>query len=333
MKSDPFEKRAFITGAGGFIASHLVEALLERGWQVTALVHYNSQGKWGHLEDSSARNHPRLTIHLGDVTDRSQMQALIQPDDTIFHLAALVGIPYSYHAPASYVHTNITGTLNILEAARFKKVRRVIVTSTSEVYGTARYTPIDEDHPLQAQSPYAATKIAADKLAEAYQRSFDLPVVVLRPFNTYGPRQSARAFIPAILIQGLTGADPIVVGNLDPQRDLTYVSDTVQAFVLAAETETPVTGQVIHFGQGTAVSMGDLAQACLRIVNSQARLVVTSERQRPGNSEVQLLVCNPAKAERLLGWHPHVSLEEGLIQTVQYLSDHLSNYKTERYNL
>ncbi len=258
------------------------------------------------------------------------MRDLIAGCDVVVHLAALIGIPYSYVAPASYMQTNVVGTLNVLEACRQAKVRRVIVTSTSEVYGTARYTPIDEIHPLQAQSPYAASKIGADKLAESYFRSFDLPVVTLRPFNTYGPRQSARAIIPTVLTQALAGAEKIQLGNLEPRRDLTYVEDAARAFLLAAEAPG-IEGEVIHFGQGEAVSVGELAQRCLDVVGSKAAIVCTAERQRPEKSEVELLLCNPSKARRLLGWAPQVSLDAGLERTAEYLRQHLNEYRSSQY--
>jgi dTDP-glucose 4,6-dehydratase len=250
--------------------------------------------------------------------------------DGVLHLAALIGIPYSYHAPASYVATNVSGTLNILEACRAARVRRVIVTSTSEVYGTARYTPIDEQHSLQGQSPYSASKIAADKLAESYFCSFDLPVVTLRPFNTFGPRQSARAVIPTVLAQALNGFPEIRLGNLEPKRDLTFVEDTAQAFLLAVEAPG-LEGEVIHFGQGQAVSVGELARRCLDAIGSQARIISVPERQRPEKSEVGLLLCDSSKARRVLNWTPRVSLDEGLRRTADYLRQHLAHYRPGQY--
>jgi NAD dependent epimerase/dehydratase len=319
-----------VTGAGGFIGSHLVEALLRAGRQVRALVRYNSQASWGYLREVPAALRDRLEVRLGDVTDSFLMRELVTGCDAVFHLAALIGIPYSYHAPASYVAVNVGGILNVLEACRLAQVRRLIVTSTSEVYGTARYTPIDEEHPLQGQSPYSASKIAADKLAESYWCSFDLPVVVLRPFNTYGPRQSARAIIPTVLTQALAGAKEIELGNLEPKRDLTFVEDTVHAFLLAADA-AGIEGQVIHFGQGQAVSIAELAQRCLDAIGSGARLVSTPERQRPDKSEVGLLLCDPSKARRLLSWTPVVSLDEGLRRTAAYVREHLHLYPSGGY--
>lgn len=319
-----------VTGAGGFIGSHLTETLLKSGHRVRALVHYNSQGSWGHLVKISSELRDKLTVCFGDVTDPYLMRSIVAECDVVFHLAALIGIPYSYHAPASYVATNIVGMLNVLEVCRQAGVRRIIVTSTSEVYGTARYTPIDELHPLNAQSPYSASKIAADKLAESYSYSYALPVVILRPFNTYGPRQSARAVIPTILIQALSGAKEIHLGNLEPRRDLTFVEDTVRAFLLAAEV-SGIEGETIHFGQGDAITIEEVAQRCLMVVGIQARIVCVDERQRPKKSEVGLLVCDASKARRLLGWIPRVSLDEGLRRTAEYLRDHMEQYRPQDY--
>jgi len=322
--------KILVTGAGGFIGSHVVEALAGAGHKVRALAHYNSRGSWGHLNETSASARERLEVRLGDVTDAAMMRALVDGCDVVLHLAALIGIPYSYHAPASYVATNVSGTLNVLEACRAARVRRVVVTSTSEVYGTARYTPIDEKHPLQAQSPYAASKIAADKLAESYFCSFDLPVVTLRPFNTFGPRQSARAVIPSVLAQALSGAPEIRLGNLEPRRDVTYVEDTAQAFLLAVEAPG-LEGEVVHFGQGEAVGVGELAQRCLECVSSKAQIISVPERRRPEESEVGLLLCDAAKARRVLRWTPHVTLDEGLRRTAEYLRQHLEDYRHGQY--
>ena len=319
-----------VTGAGGFIGSHVVEALLQNGYAVRALVHYNSLGRWGHLEVFGGQSHRRLRIIAGDVTDSRCIEETIEGCDVVLHLAALIGIPYSYHAPESYLTTNIRGTLNVLEACRKLKTKRLVVTSTSEVYGTAVYTPIDEKHPLQGQSPYSATKIAADKLAESYFRSFELPVVTLRPFNTYGPRQSARAVIPTILSQALSGEKQIHLGSLEPQRDLTFVEDTARAFLLAAEAKG-IEGETIHFGQGEAISVGDLAQRCLEIVGSSARIVTQEKRRRPEKSEVELLLCDASKANSLLEWSPQVSLDEGLRRTADYIRKNMNEYRMKGY--
>jgi NAD dependent epimerase/dehydratase len=323
--------KCLVTGAGGFIGSHLVEALLRAGVHTRALVRYtsrNSPGHLGHLCQPSPQE--GLELRFGDVTDPYLMQDLVVGCEVVFHLAALIGIPYSYNAPASYVNANVVGTLNVLRACREARVRRLIVTSTSEVYGTARYTPIDEGHPLHGQSPYSASKIAADKLAESFFCSFDLPVVILRPFNTYGPRQSARAVIPAVLVQALSGADEIHLGSLTPKRDLTFVEDTVQAFMLAAE-KPGIEGETIHFGQGMAYSVEEVARRCLNAVGSNARIVSEEKRRRPGKSEVDLLLCDASKAKRLLGWSPRFSLEEGLLATADYLRAHMDQYRPADY--
>lgn len=324
------KKTILITGAGGFIGSHVVQFLLEHGHTVWAFVHYNSLGQWGYLQAFASRPHDRLKVIAGNVADTRCVEEAVDGCDIVLHLAALIGIPYSYHAPESYVTTNIRGTLNVLEACRKLKIKRLVVTSTSEVYGTAIYTPIDEKHPLQGQSPYSATKIAADKMAEAYFRSFDLPVVTLRPFNTYGPRQSARAVIPTILAQALSGEEEIHLGSLKPKRDLTFVEDTARAFVLAAEAKG-IEGETIHFGQGEAVSIGDLAQLCLEVAGSKARIVTQAQRRRPEKSEVGLLLCDASKAKRLLNWSPRILLKEGLSRTAEYIREHLSEYRTKEY--
>jgi NAD dependent epimerase/dehydratase len=312
----------FITGAGGFIGSHVVEAALGAGHRVRALVRYTSTGARGHLDRSEiarrAEGEGQLEIVLGDVTDPYQMLTVTEGCEIILHLAALIGIPYSYVAPASYQAVNVGGTLHLLEAARRHGARRIVVTSTSEVYGTALYTPIDEAHPLAGQSPYSASKIGADKLAESYGRSFGLPVVTLRPFNTYGPRQSRRAVIPAVLAQALSGADEVRLGSLDPQRDMTYVEDTARAFVLAAGA-AGIEGETIHFGSGRAWTVGEIAGKCLAAAGSRARLVGDPARVRPEKSEVGCLLCDPGKAHRLLGWEPAVDLDEGLRRTAEYL--------------
>jgi NAD dependent epimerase/dehydratase len=322
--------RVFVTGAGGFIGSHVVEALLKQGHGVRALVLYNSRSAWGHLEEISERRSARLEVYLGDVRDGELLKTQMKGCDAVLHLAALIGIPYSYLAPASYVETNVKGTLNVLEASRLLKVRRVVVTSTSEVYGTARYSPIDEQHPLQAQSPYAASKIAADKLAESYHHSFGLPVVILRPFNTYGPRQSSRAVIPTVVTQALTGAGEIHLGHLYPKRDLTFVEDTAQAFV-STVLRPGLEGQTIHVGQGRAVTVRELAERILSIMKVKARVVSEAARRRPVQSEVDLLLCGAAKARRLLHWSPSVSLDEGLRRTVEYIRRHPSNDRPQEY--
>jgi dTDP-glucose 4,6-dehydratase len=269
---------------------------------------------------------------FGDVRDSQFIDGVVHGCDVVLHMAALIGIPYSYVAPESYVATNVSGTLNILQASRKARVKRVVVTSTSEVYGTAQCVPMDESHPLQAQSPYAASKIAADALALSFARSFDLPVVLLRPFNTYGPRQSARAIIPTILAQALSGADAIELGELTPKRDFTFVADTARAMAMA--TIAPgIDGETIHFGQGTATSIGELAERCLALVGSRATIKSVAKRHRPDESEVALLLCNAQKAQRLLSWEPKVSLDEGLRRTAEYVRKQLAEYRPNEYSL
>jgi dTDP-glucose 4,6-dehydratase len=324
-------KRVLVTGAGGFIGSHLVDALAERGADVTALVRYNSRNDWGMLEEGYRDGTGGVRIITGDVTDAGCVRKLVEGTEIVFHLAALIGIPYSYEAPESYVRTNLLGTLHVLQASLEAGVKRVVNTSTSEVYGTAVYTPIDEAHPLQGQSPYSATKIAADKMAEAFFCSFDLPVVTLRPFNTYGPRQSARAVIPTIITQALAG-NTVQLGSLDPVRDFTFVTDTARAFLLAAEKDGAV-GKTIHTGTGIGISIGDLAQKILQQVNPGARIITGGERVRPEKSEVMRLVCDGRFAWETLGWRPEVPLDEGLARTISWVREHPGGYKTGRYTI
>lgn len=325
------ERRVLVTGAGGFIGTHLVDALVERGAQVTALVRYNSRNDWGMLEERYRDGAEGIRVVLGDVTDAGCVRKAVEGNEVVFHLAALIGIPYSYEAPESYVRTNMLGTLNVLSAALSAGVERVVHISTSEVYGTALYTPIDEAHPLQGQSPYSASKIAADKMAEAYFCSFDLPVVTLRPFNTYGPRQSARAVIPTIITQALT-SNTIQLGNLEPVRDFTFVTDIAKAFILAAERDE-VVGKTIHAGSGIGISIGELARKILAQVNPDAGIITGGERVRPGRSEVMRLVCDSRRAWEELGWRSEVSLDEGLSRTISWVREHLDIYKAGRYTI
>ena len=323
--------RVFLTGAGGFIGSHLAEALVRSGARVRALVRYTSHGSCGHLERVSAEIRDSLEIVLGDVRDARLMRTHIRDCDVVFHLAALIGIPYSYEAPQSYIDTNVCGVHNILEASREAGVKRVVHTSTSEVYGTACYTPIDEAHPLQAQSPYSASKIAADKLAESYYRSFDLPVVTVRPFNTYGPRQSARAVIPTIVSQVLSG-DVVRLGSLDPVRDLTYVSDTVRGFLCAGQAEAAL-GQVINLGNGKGISVGELAHTIMQVIGREVPIVQDAHRVRPEASEVRLLLAGTERARKVLGWEPQVPLTDGLQRVIQYVGENMPSYRVGSYSV
>lgn len=320
--------KVLVTGGGGFIGSHVVAALLQDGHDVRALVRYTSTGNWGHLE--SHRRTRDVEVVLGDVRDADSVDRAVSGRDAVLHLAALIGIPYSYEAPSSYVETNIAGTLHVLEATRRHGVRRLVITSTSEVYGTAVETPMTERHPLHAQSPYAATKVAADQLALSYHRSFDIPVVVLRPFNTYGPRQSARAVIPAILTQLVAGAEALHLGSLRPRRDLTFVTDTAEAFVRAMSAPD-IEGETIHFGSGAAIAIGELAERCMRITGRHVPVLTAEDRVRPLKSEVEVLLADASKAARLLNWTPSVGLDEGIDRTLGHVRRHLDRYDVESY--
>lgn len=325
------KKKVLVTGASGFIGSHLVERLVELGANVRALAHYNSRNDWGLLELLPTTIQNEIEVVLGDLTDPHSTAKMIQGCGIIFHLAALIAIPYSYIAPAYYVASNCGGTVNLLEAARNHGVERFVHTSTSETYGTAQYTPIDEAHPLRGQSPYAASKIGADKLAESYHLSFALPVVTLRPFNTFGPRQSARAIIPTIISQGLSG-QVIRLGSLTPIRDLTFVSDTVEGFIQAAVCPQAI-GEVINLGSGKSITIGELAWKIVSLLGGDKEIISEQERIRPDASEVMKLICNYGKAQKLLGWEPRMSLKEGLNRTIAYIRGHLNLYKPQLYNI
>ncbi len=329
MSHPLFGTPVLVTGAGGFIGSHLTEALVHAGAQVRALVHYNGRNDWAHLEQLGPDVTRALDVVAGDLRDPFLMQRVCAGREVIFHLAALIPIPYSYVAPSEYVSTNISGTLNVLEAARHHGVRRVLHTSTSETYGTACYTPIDERHPLQGQSPYSATKIGADKLAESYFRSFGTPVVTIRPFNTYGPRQSARAFLPTVLTQALS-RDVIRVGSLDPVRDMNYVTDTVDGFVRAA-TAPELDGLTLNLGSGRGVTMGELLRLALAAVGRDVRVESEEARVRPERSEVMELIADATLARERLGWQPTVTLEDGVARTAAWIRGALSAYKSDRY--
>lgn len=318
-----------VTGAGGFIGSHLTERLVSLGARTRALVRYNSTNSWGWLDHSPVKD--EVEVILGDVRDRDSLQRALRGAEVVFHLAALVGIPYSYHSPRSYLQTNIEGTLNVLQGAVDTGVKLVVHTSTSEVYGTARYVPIDEHHPLQGQSPYAASKIAADKLAEAFHRSYGLPVVTLRPFNTFGPRQSARAVVPTIITQCLT-SECVRLGNTTPTRDLNYVSNTVEGYVGAAETPAAI-GRVLNLGSGSEISIEALAQKIAQLLDKPIVIEQDDARMRPADSEVNRLVAETSAARATLGWHPAVSLEEGLGHTIEWVREHLEGYRPGLYVL
>lgn len=324
------DRIAVVTGADGFIGSHLTEMLLKEGWRVRALCQYNSFNSWGWLEGVA---HPSLEIVSGDVRDSAFCRTLLKGADTVFHLAALIAIPYSYDAPQSYVETNISGTLNICQAARDNDVRRVIVTSTSEVYGTAQYVPIDEKHPRQPQSPYSATKIGADAIALSFYNAFRLPVVIARPFNTYGPRQSARAIIPTIISQIAAGKREIMVGDLTPTRDFNFVEDTCRGFLAIADAEG-VEGEDFNISTGTEISMRETLEEIARIMKADVRFSVDEERLRPSSSEVFRLCGDNSKMRRATGWEPRISLREGLTLTIEWFTnkENLKRYKTDIYN-
>jgi dTDP-glucose 4,6-dehydratase len=322
-------KRVLVTGAGGFIGSHLVEALVESGAEVRAFVHYRGNGSWGWLDQSTHKTH--FEVVAGDLTDRDSISSAMRSTSIVFHLAALIGIPYSYHAPASYIRTNIEGTLNVLQAARDANVERVIHTSTSEVYGTARYVPMNEDHPLQGQSPYSASKIGADKLAEAFHLSFGLPVVTIRPFNVFGPRQSARAVIPTIIAQCLAG-ETVKLGSLTPTRDFNYVSNTADAFLRCAESAGAI-GQTINVGSGSEISIAELVKKIGKMLGKEIRIKREQARARPADSEVERLVADGSLARKILKWKPKVTLDEGLLKSADWIRSNLDAYETDHYSI
>ncbi|MBU4201257.1 MAG: GDP-mannose 4,6-dehydratase [Verrucomicrobia bacterium] len=320
-------KKVLITGAGGFIGSHLTERLVGLGANVRALVHYNALGTWGWLDQSPVKN--KIEVVAGDICDRDSMCRAVEGREIVFHLAALIAIPYSYHAPASYIRTNVEGTLNVLQAARKAKVKCVIHTSTSEVYGTAQSVPIAETHPLQGQSPYSASKIGADKIAEAFHLSFGLPVVTVRPFNTFGPRQSARAIIPTIITQLLAGKK-VKLGNVTPTRDLNYVANTVEGFVLAASMQAAV-GKTINIGSEREISILELAQMIGRLMKKPLKIETENQRVRPDRSEVERLLADNRLAREVLGWAPQVGLEDGLKRTIEWMRQNSGRYRSGGY--
>lgn len=324
--------KVLVTGADGFIGSHLTEELVKKGKNVKAFVYYNSFNSWGWIDSLPKEIKDEIEIFSGDIRDPNGVREAMMNVDTVFHLAALIAIPFSYHSPDSYVDTNIKGTLNVLQAARQLETRRVLVTSTSEVYGTAQYVPIDEKHPYQGQSPYSATKIGADRLAESFYRSFSLPVTIVRPFNTYGPRQSARAVIPTIISQLLSGKEEIKLGSLTPTRDFNYVKDTANGFITLSEADN-VIGEEINIATQHEISIGELANEIISQINPSARIICEDERLRPEKSEVNRLLGSNEKIRRMTSWEPKYTLKQGIEETIAWFKDHMESYKTDIYNL
>jgi len=324
------KKTVLVTGAGGFIGSHLTERLLEIGANVRAFVRYNSRNDWGMLELLTGEKTDQFEVISGDLRDGDTIRYIVKDVDIIFHLGSLISIPYSYIRPRETIETNILGALNILMAAKEYGVEKIIHTSTSEVYGTAQYVPIDEKHPLQAQSPYSASKIGADKIVESFYRSFDIPVAIIRPFNTYGPRQSARAVIPTIITQVLT-RDKLFLGSLRPKRDYTYVKDVVEAFIKVAESSRS-TGKVINIGSNFEIAIGDLANKIISLAGKNTEIITDPVRIRPRGSEVERLWCDNTKARKILKWKPKIPLDEGLKITIDWISEHINLYKPELYS-
>ncbi|MCI8524207.1 MAG: SDR family NAD(P)-dependent oxidoreductase [Lachnospiraceae bacterium] len=325
-------KKVLVTGADGFIGSHLTELLVERGYQVKAFTFYNSFNTWGWLDTLPQDKMKEIEVFAGDVRDPNGVREAMKGVDGVFHLAALIAIPFSYHSPDSYVDTNIKGTLNVLQAARELETERIMVTSTSEVYGTAQYVPIDEKHPFQGQSPYSATKIGADRLAESFYRSFNLPVTIVRPFNTYGPRQSARAVIPTIISQLLSGKEEIKLGSLTPTRDFNYVKDTAAGFLAIAEADQTI-GEEINIATQQEISIGTLADEIIRQINPKARIVCDEQRLRPEKSEVNRLLGSNEKIRRLTAWEPQYTFEQGIRETIEWVSKNMGVYKSDIYNI
>lgn len=325
-------RKVLVTGADGFIGSHLVEELLKEGYDVRAFVLYNSFNTWGWLETFPKETLDKIDVFTGDVRDPNAVRKAMEGMDAVLHLAALIAIPYSYYAPDAYVDTNIKGTLNVLQAARDLGTERVLVTSTSEVYGTAQYVPIDEKHPYQGQSPYSATKIGADRLAESFYRSFNLPVTIVRPFNTFGPRQSARAVIPTIITQLLSGKKEIKLGSLEPTRDFNYVKDTARGFIEIMKSDRTI-GEEINIATQKEISIGELAEELIRQINPNAKIVCDNQRLRPKKSEVERLLGNNEKIRRLTEWKPLYTFEEGLAETIEFLKGNLDKYKVDIYNV
>jgi NAD dependent epimerase/dehydratase len=325
-------KKILVTGADGFIGSHLVEQLIKEGQKVKAFVYYNSFNHWGWLDTFPKEILEEIEIFAGDIRDPNGVRESMKNVDEVFHLAALIAIPFSYHSPDSYVDTNIKGTLNVLQAARDLGTKRILVTSTSEVYGTAQYVPIDEHHPFQGQSPYSATKIGADRLAESFYCSFDLPITIVRPFNTYGSRQSARAVIPTIITQLLSGVEGIKLGAITPTRDFNYVKDTANGFIEIAKSDKTI-GEEINIATQQEISIGQLAQELIRQINPKAKIICDEQRLRPKKSEVNRLLGSNEKIKRLTNWRPQYTFEQGVAETIDFFRHNLDKYKVDIYNL
>lgn len=325
-------KRVLVTGADGFIGSHLVESLLEKGYEVKAFSYYNSFNTWGWLDTLPKDKLREIEVFTGDIRDPNGVREAMKGVEEVFHLAALIAIPFSYHSPDSYVDTNIKGTLNVLQAARQLETQRVLVTSTSEVYGTAQYVPIDEKHPYQGQSPYSATKIGADRLAESFYRSFNMPISIVRPFNTFGPRQSARAVIPTIISQLLAGKEEIKLGALTPTRDFNYVKDTASGFIAIAESDKTI-GEEINIATQQEISIGDLAQEIISQINPKAKIICDEQRLRPEKSEVNRLLGSNEKIKKLTDWKQQYTFEQGIAETIEWIRAHIEVYKTDIYNV
>lgn len=325
-------KKILITGADGFIGSHLTEELVKQGYKVRAFAYYNSFNTWGWLDTLPKAVLNEIEVFTGDIRDPNGVRESMKGIDEVHHLAALIAIPFSYHSPDSYVDTNIKGTLNVLQAARDLETSRILVTSTSEVYGTAQYVPIDEKHPYQGQSPYSATKIGADRIAESFYRSFDMPITIVRPFNTYGPRQSARAVIPTIITQLLAGKEEIKLGSLTPTRDFNYVKDTVQGFIEIAKATNTI-GEEINIATQQEISIGQLAEELIKQINPNAKIICEEERLRPEKSEVNRLLGSNKKIRKMTNWKPQHTLEEGLAETIEWIKHNLDKYKVDIYNI
>lgn len=325
-------KKIFITGAEGFIGSHLLELLIKEGAQITSMVQYNSFNKWGWIDTFSKEIKDNMNIVLGDIRDFDGLNKIIRGNEIIFHLAALIAIPYSYQSPMAYVKTNIEGTLNVLESARVNGLEKIIHTSTSETYGTAEYVPIDEKHPLKGQSPYSASKIAADKIAESYFCSYNLPIVTARPFNTYGPRQSARAIIPTIISQILSGQKKIYLGDLTPTRDFNYVKDTARGFIEISKSDE-VIGEVLNIGTGQEISMHDLVKKIIEIIGTEVEIIRDESRIRPQKSEVKRLLASNKKIIEKTNWKPEYTIEDGLEETINWIRNNMDIFKSNLYTV